>query len=272
MKRDDSHPASANPPTHWMKDMNFGLIVIGSELMTGKRKDGHFEFVIRTLAERGLDLSWCQYLGDEPDRLIRTLRHHLHSGDAIFSFGGIGATPDDRTRACAAAAAGVALVPHPDAVAIMQEQFGAAAYPRRIRMAQLPAGCKLIPNPVNRIAGFSIGHLHFVPGFPHMGQPMVEWVLDEHYAHLHRSEAPVEVLYHLPGTNEGELMDLMETLVERFPEVQLSCLPHAEGAYRETELGLRGIGAAVEEADDWLRRELDEARLTWEANPRSDSV
>ena len=252
--------------------MHFGLIVIGSELMTGKRKDRHFEFVIAALARRGLDLSWCQYVGDDPERLTHTLKQHLGSGDAVFSFGGIGTTPDDRTRACAAAAAGVALEPHPAAVAIIEERFGEAAYPRRVRMAHLPAGCDLIPNPINRIAGFSVGNLHFVPGFPHMGQPMVEWVLDERYRHLHRSEGSIEVLYRLPGTNEGQLLEMMETLVKRFPKVQLSCLPHIEDDYRETELGLRGMREAVEEAACWLRGELDRVHLEWGHSSRPKLV
>ncbi len=69
--------------------------------------------------------------------------------DAVFVFGGIGATPDDHTRQCAADAAGLALVRHPRGAAIIEKRFGREAYPQRIHMAHLPSGCALIPNPVN---------------------------------------------------------------------------------------------------------------------------
>ena len=82
----------------------FGAFIIGDELLVGKRQDKHLPFLIEALARRGLRLSWAQYLGDEPERLTAALKRSLDSGDVVFSFGGIGATPDDHTRQAAAAA------------------------------------------------------------------------------------------------------------------------------------------------------------------------
>ena len=239
------------------EQLSFGLVVIGSELLLGKRSDGHFAYVVDALGRRGLELHWCQYLGDHPDRITIALKRSMDDGDIVFCFGGIGATPDDHTRACAAKAAGVRLLRHPEAAAIIEARFGPHAYPQRIHMAHLPEGCALIPNPVNQIAGFSIGDHHFVPGFPQMGWPMLEWVLDHRYAHLTRSDRPVERLLTLPGTSEGQIIHIMQDLVARFPKVQLSCLPHMDGDYRETELGLRGRLEDVEKASTWLDATLD---------------
>lgn len=236
--------------------------------MTGKRRDGHFAFAIGALAQRGLELACCQYLSDDPHRLTAVLAQSMRSGEAVFSFGGIGATPDDHTRQCAADAAGVTLEPHPEAVTIIKERFGADATPQRIKMAHLPKGCELIPNPVNRIAGFSVGDLHFVPGFPQMGQPMLEWVLDERYHHLHRSDPPIEALITMPGISEGQLMPFMHEIVARFSSVQLSCLPHMDGEYRETEIGLRGQPEDVEPARVWLCTTLDENGINWRGDAR----
>ncbi|HEX2651054.1 MAG TPA: molybdopterin-binding protein, partial [Burkholderiales bacterium] len=93
----------------------FGAYVIGDEILVGKRQDKHFSFLIEALGRRGLRLSWAQYLGDEPERLAAEFRRSLAGGDTVFSFGGIGATPDDHTRQCVAAAAAVRLVVHPQA-------------------------------------------------------------------------------------------------------------------------------------------------------------
>jgi molybdopterin-biosynthesis enzyme MoeA-like protein len=243
--------------------VQIGLIIIGTELMTGKRRDGHMAFAVEAFAQRHLELSWATYLGDDPPRLTATIRAALEAGDLVFSFGGIGATPDDHTRQCAALAANVTLERHAQAAAIIEERFGDDAYPQRIHMAHLPAGASLIPNPVNRIAGFSMGDVHFVPGFPQMAWPMLEWVLDTHYPNLGASEAPIEALFLLPGVSEGQLIDVMQTLVAAHPRVALSCLPHMDGDYRETELGLRGQQAEVEQASQALSAALDNDGFTW---------
>lgn len=244
--------------------MAIGLIIIGTELLTGKRRDSHFSHAIEVLNSRALVLGWCHYIGDDSQAITVELRYAMDSGDIVFCFGGIGATPDDHTRASAARAAGVALVRHDEAAAIIEERFADAAYPQRIHMADLPEGCTLIPNPVNRIAGFSLGSVHFVPGFPQMAWPMMEWVLDNHYPELRNREAPQEILLTLPGTSEGQVIDIMQDFVARFAEVEFSCLPHMTGDYRETELGVRGSAAAVERAVDWLSAALERRSIRFE--------
>ncbi|HEX6529361.1 MAG TPA: competence/damage-inducible protein A, partial [Burkholderiales bacterium] len=159
----------------------FGAFIIGDELLVGKRQDKHLPFVIEALAKRGLRLSWACYLGDEPQRITDALKKSLGSSDVVFSFGGIGATPDDHTRQCAAAALGVSLEIHRDAEREIRARFGGEVTPQRLQMGEFPAGSRIIPNPVNRIPGFTVGHHHFVPGFPQMAWPMVEWVLDTKY-------------------------------------------------------------------------------------------
>jgi molybdopterin-biosynthesis enzyme MoeA-like protein len=248
--------------------MGIGIIVIGSELLSGKRRDSHLEFVINALNPRGMELDWATYLGDDPQRLRAELSRAMSSSDIVFSFGGIGATPDDHARQCAADAAGLELLKHPQAAAIIEQRFGADAYPRRIHMAHLPVGCSLIPNPVNQIAGFSLADVHFVPGFPQMAWPMFEWVLDTHYAQLQSTSAVTELLLTLPRISEGQLMDIMQRFVSEFPDVRLSCLPHMDGDYRETELGVRALPQAAQVAQLWLRSALDEAGFTFKEGGR----
>ena len=161
--------------------MKFGAIVIGDEILSGKRQDKHFPKLIELLAARGLQLDWAQYLGDDPRLITSTLARTLATDDVVFSFGGIGATPDDHTRECAARAAGVALRLHPDAEAEIRARFGDEITPRRLMMGEFPLGSRIIPNPYNRIPGFTLGRHHFVPGFPQMAWPMVEWVLETNY-------------------------------------------------------------------------------------------
>ncbi|MCG6966413.1 MAG: competence/damage-inducible protein A [Chromatiaceae bacterium] len=215
----------------------FGIIVIGDEILNGRRKDRHFEGLGGLLRERGYKVAWLRILPDEPDYLVDEFGRTMAEGIPVFCCGGIGATPDDYTRACAARAAGVALVLHPGAVAEIEGRFGAEAYPNRIRMAELPEGSELIPNPYNRIPGFSIRHHYFMPGFPDMAHPMAAWVLDTYYAQggLAEQQCAVRVL----GVTESSLMDLMQQLTERYPDAKLFSLPRL-GAEFQIEIGFRG--------------------------------
>ncbi len=215
----------------------FGLLVIGDEILAGKRRDRHVEAFRRLLAERGFGLGWVQILPDDPALLTARLRQSLAEALPVFSCGGIGATPDDHTRQCAAAAAGLPLERHPGAVAEIEAAFGEAAYPQRIRMAELPAGCALIPNPYNRIPGFAIARHYFLPGFPEMAHPMARWVLDRHFAAGARPEG--ERALRVYGASESALVPLMERLTAAHPRLKLYSLPRL-GPAGFVELGLRG--------------------------------
>ncbi len=225
--------------------MNIGLILIGDELLSGKRQDKHFPWVVEALTKRGLELSWCQIIGDDEVGLVELLSRTMPSDDLVFSCGGIGATPDDRTRQAASKAAGLPMVRHPEAVAIMEERFGESLYPNRILMSEIAEGAGLIPNPVSQVPGFSIAHHHFVPGFPKMAWPMIEWVLDTHYAHLFPTEFNVEYGMKVHKLAESELLDLMNAVLAAHDGLKLSSLPDSEtGLFVELSVrGLPGIAA-----------------------------
>jgi molybdopterin-biosynthesis enzyme MoeA-like protein len=233
---------------------SIGAYVIGDEILSGKRSAKHLPHVIETLAARGLGLDFAHYVGDDRSRIAALLRDSFARGDLVFSFGGIGATPDDHTRQAAAAALGVALVRHPEAVAGIEARFGAQAYPHRVLMAEFPDGAAVIPNPVNNVAAFSIRDHHFMPGFPQMAWPMLDWVLAMHYPKLKRAP-PVERMVIVWDAGESMLLPLMTEIVERFPRAKLFSLPSfvGEGGRRRIELGVRGAAADVDEAFAHLR-------------------
>ncbi len=93
--------------------MTIGLIIIGDEILSGKRIDAHFSRVVAVLAARGLQLGWAEYLGDDPARITATLQRSFATDDIVFCCGGIGATPDDHTRLAAANALERPLRLHP---------------------------------------------------------------------------------------------------------------------------------------------------------------
>jgi molybdopterin-biosynthesis enzyme MoeA-like protein len=234
----------------------FGAYVIGDEILLGKRQDKHMAFLAAALAKRGLRLAWCQVLGDDPGRLTAALAASFASGDVVFSFGGIGATPDDHTRQCAAAALGVALALHPEAEREIRGRFGAETTPQRLKMGEFPLGAEIIPNPFNRIPGFAIRAHWFVPGFPQMAWPMVEWVLDHKYRHLFDRDRWAEGSVLVYGLPESTIAPLMEEVNARYPGVKAFSLPSMgeDGSRRHIELGVRGAPAEVGTAMEEIRR------------------
>ena len=242
---------------------SFGLIVIGDEILSGKRADKHMPKVIELLAARGLQLSWAEYVGDVPGRITAALARAFASGDVVFSTGGIGATPDDHTRQCAAAALGVPLALHPEAEALIRERMRDTAREQgvpyepdradnvhRLNMGVFPRGAAIIRNPYNKIPGFSVGDVHFVPGFPVMAWPMIESVLDERYAGLFSCGSTAERSVIVFGGMEATLTPLMEAVEREHPGIKVFSLPSVDHAVhgRHIELGVKGDAEKVSAA------------------------
>lgn len=252
--------------------MKFGLVVIGDEILSGKRQDKHFAKVASLLGERGLELAWVQFLGDDRARLVAALRASFASGDAVFSCGGIGATPDDHTRQAAAEALGLPLALHPDAVRLITERTQEMAREgkasadmslpenrQRLKMGEFPEGSVIVPNPFNRIPGFEIRNHWFVPGFPVMAAPMIEWILDHRLAHLHHREARGERAMLLYEVAESTATPLMEAVEAHHPGIKVFSLPSVGegGERRHIELGVKGPMSRLDAAWTML---LDGAR------------
>jgi molybdopterin-biosynthesis enzyme MoeA-like protein len=248
--------------------LDIGLIIVGDEILSGKREDKHLARVIQLLAARSLQLAWARYVGDDRPQITRTLHDAFSSGALVFSCGGIGATPDDHTRQCAAAALGQPLALHPQAKALIQERMQDVAREQggvyepdradnqhRLNMGVFPQGAQIIPNPYNKIPGFSCGHVHFVPGFPVMAWPMIEWVLDQRYAHLQGGAAAQERSMIVLGAMEATLTPLMEAIEAHHAGVKVFSLPSVDHPQwgRHIELGVKSAGVPLDAAFEALR-------------------
>lgn len=248
--------------------MQVGLIIIGDEILSGKRQDSHLAKFIELLSQRGMQLAWAQYLGDDRELLVGRLREAFASGDLIVSCGGIGATPDDHTRQSAAMALGRPLALHPEAQELIWQRIQQTAAEqgktvtidepdslRRFEMGVFPEGAGIIPNPFNKIPGFFVGNVHFVPGFPVMAHPMMAWVLDR-YPQLHRQVGVIERSLIVQGAMEASLTPLMEAIETGFPGIKVFSLPSVDHPQwgRCIELGVKGDANRLDSAYDALKQ------------------
>jgi len=248
-----------------------GLFIIGDEILSGRRQDRHFAKVVELLSARGLQLSWAQFIGDDREKLVDAYRRSLASDDIVFSCGGIGATPDDHTRQAVAAALGVETVLHPEAADLIGQRMAESAAQgkgsadmttpenrQRLRMGEFPQGAEIVPNPYNKIPGFFIHDHTFVPGFPVMAWPMIEWTLDHRYADLHHKVPHVEHSFLVYELAESTITPVMEALETRWPAIKAFSLPSMGGAGRNhIELGVKGEPEQAAVALEFLK---DEAR------------
>ncbi len=244
---------------------NIGLYIIGDEILSGKRQDAHLAKVIALLSARGLQLSYAHFLGDVPEQITSLFQESMARGDIVFSFGGIGATPDDYTRQCAADAANVPIARHIEAESFIINRYGDNAFPKRVLMADFPKGANIIPNPINQIAGFSIHEHYFVPGFPDMGHPMVEWVLDTYYQSLFHQQDYIESSIIINDAPESDLIDLMHHLLKQYPTLKVFSLPKTS-ARRVIELGVKGESSLVKQAMKDLKDGVKALGFSWEGN------
>lgn len=241
---------------------NVGLYIIGDEILSGKRQDAHLSKAIEILKARGLQLTWAEYLGDDPKRLVESFKRSFATKDIVFSCGGIGATPDDFTRQSVAKALNLPIERHQGAVAELEAQFGEAAYPKRVLMADFPKGANLIPNPINRVAGFSVQQHYFMPGFPQMAHLMMEWVLDTHYKHLFHQQVITEQSILVMDAGESTLLDLMNAITLKYPSLKLFSLPKLDQR-RTIELGMRGEKELVSVAMTEIKESITKLGFEW---------
>ncbi|NYT76415.1 competence/damage-inducible protein A [Alcaligenaceae bacterium] len=255
------------------------LIIIGDEILSGRRQDKHFSTLVQLLSQRGMHLGGAEFISDERATIVTTLKRSFASGDIVFSCGGIGATPDDQTRQAAAEALGLPLALHPDAERLIAERCADSARKgqgsadmllpenqQRLQMGVFPVGAEIVPNPYNKIPGFFIKDHTFMPGFPVMAWPMMEWTLDTRYANQHHQVSRVEhsfLAFRLP---ESRITPALEELERRWPGVKAFSLPSTgDGGHPHIDLGVKGEPVAAAEALAYLREEV--LRVGGQLNP-----
>jgi molybdopterin-biosynthesis enzyme MoeA-like protein len=142
---------------------------------------------------------------------------------------------------------------------------------QRRQLVTFPAGVRMVPNPFNRIPGFMANDHYFVPGFPQMAHPMIEWALDTFYRDEFKPVAGmIEKAFLLTGplAYESALLDLMERIVRDYPSLRLFSLPSLQGhERRHLELGVEGEPALVERAMEEIRQEVERRDIAWTWRP-----
>jgi len=246
------------------------LLIIGDEILSGRRQDKHFAKAVELLSQRGMQLGGAEFVSDDRDAIAAVLARTFASGDIVFSCGGIGATPDDQTRQAAAQALGLELVLHPQAERLIAERCADNARrgsgsadmslpenQQRLQMGVFPEGAEIVPNSYNKIPGFFIRDHTFMPGFPEMAWPMMEWTLDTRYRALQHRVTRVEHSFLAFKLPESRITPALEELERKWPGVKAFSLPSMGGTgHPHIDLGVKGEPIAAAQALAFLRDEV----------------
>jgi len=214
--------------------MNFYACIIGSEILNGRRTDKHFEFIKKELAIYGHEL-YASFIIKDDEELIKKIYSFVKDdkNSVLFSFGGIGSTPDDLTRAISADIfTSLPLQRHPQFEKDIIDRFDKEAYPHRIHMSDLPKASSLLFNPINNMSGYSLeDRFFFVPGFPQMAHPMISAVIKKLF---NKSEKKYRLTL-LAQTSENTLISLMQKVPS---DIELSSLPIINNKSISVEISL----------------------------------
>ena len=219
------------------KRVNFYSVIIGTELLNGRRKDAHFSFLNEELLKRGWEHKASFVIEDDKELMLKIFNLIKSDENSVmFCFGGIGATPDDFTRQIAAQAfTNGKMEFHEEAKKRIENRFKEDAYPHRVNMAYMPINAKLLNNIVNDVAGFYLeDRFFFTPGFPSMSQSMVLEALDKYYSNSNTKKYRKTLTI---NTSENDLIDTMKKIPA---QLEFSSLPKIIGEQRKVVISIAG--------------------------------
>src|SRR6187551_302505 len=156
------------------------LVVIGDEILSGRTHDKNIAQVASWLQVQGIRLTEVRVVPDVEDRIVEAVNALRPDHDYLFTTGGIGPTHDDITIDSIASAFGVPVVVHPEARRILEAYYRdrpLGITEARLRMARVPAGAELIPNPTSGAPGVRMGNVFILAGVPNIAAAMLQ-VLD----------------------------------------------------------------------------------------------
>lgn len=230
------------------------VLIIGNEILSGRTQDANLAFLALGLNEVGVRLREARVIPDDPAVIVATVNEVRSAFDYVFTTGGIGPTHDDITSQCVADAFGVPLIVHPEARRLLETHYPPGHLNEaRLRMAMVPEGAALLPNPISRAPGFQIGNVFVLPGVPSIMQGIFEQL-------KYRLAGGQKVLSRSVSCQlaEGALAKDLGALQRRYHDLEIGSYPYFRRSDFGVTLVLRGtererLAAATDELKTLIR-------------------
>ena len=225
------------------------LAVIGDEILSGRTQDKNVAQVATWLNDQGIRLAEVRVVPDVIERIADAVNALRSTHDYVFTTGGIGPTHDDITVDAIATALDVPVVIHPDARRILEDYYRdrpGGVTDARLRMARVPEGAELIPNPTSGAPGVKIANVYIMAGVPYIAASMLEALTGK----LQGGRPIVSVTVGARAP-ESDVADLLRETEAAHPGVAI-------GSYPFFKEGLYGANFVIRSDDEELARTTGE--------------
>jgi molybdenum cofactor synthesis domain-containing protein len=228
------------------KKVTAAVIMIGDEILSGRTQDKNLNFIATWLGERGIRVMEARVVPDIEDEIVDAVNTLRAKFDYVFTSGGIGPTHDDITADSIAAAFGVPIGHHPEAMARLTAHYEAQGIEfneARQRMARIPDTATLIDNPVSKAPGFQIGNVFVMAGIPSVMQAMITSIEDRLTGGARMLACSVA-----GQIAEGMVAGPLGALQEKYPAVSMGSYPYYKDGTFGANLVFRSTDPALLEA------------------------
>lgn len=195
-------------------------LVIGNELLTGKIREANVEVLAKELFALGIELERVVFCADEVETIAAELQALTARHDWVFSSGGVGPTHDDVTLEAVAKACGRPLERSPEIEGLLRGFYGDRINEDHLRMADVPAGAKLLTALGSPWPLVLVEKIFVLPGLPEVfrykmpilrlhlqgGRPFFTRVLATH-------------------AEEGDIAAPLRRVAEAFPALRIGSYP-----------------------------------------------
>lgn len=200
-----------------------GVLSVGDELLHGRIVNTNAAYLAQRLTERGFLVAATETVGDEEFAIADAIKGLCARADVVITAGGLGPTPDDVTRQALAGAAGTLLVTDRKLLQEIAKRTSGRAPRKNARMARIPEGATVFPNPVGVAAGLCV-EVGGIPVYALPGVPMeMEAIFNASVVEdLERRFAGAEPLplrvLRVHGLREAEVAERLGDLLDRHGE------------------------------------------------------
>jgi molybdenum cofactor synthesis domain-containing protein len=230
------------------------LVIIGDEILSGRTQDKNIAQVASWLNAQGIRLVEVRVVPDIEERIVEAVNILRERNDYLFTTGGIGPTHDDITVDSIAAALGVGVVHHPEAVDVLTRYYETrgGVTEARLRMARVPEGADLIPNRMSGAPGIRIGNIFIMAGVPHITAGMLDALTG-----TIEGGAPLVSVTLGAWAAESEVADLLRAAEKAHEGAVVGSYPF----FRDGKVGANFVSRSVDAAQaqacsDWIANEL----------------
>ena len=226
-----------------MDQQQMEIICVGNELLIGKTLNTNAQWMAKRATSLGIMIKRITAVGDEVDEIANVINEALkRKPQFILTTGGLGPTFDDKTLEGIAKALNCKLEIHEKALKMVKEKYESyfkegriekvELTPPRVKMAKLPEGGELLPNPVGTAPGVLMNVegtlLIALPGVP----SEMEAIFEESVAPLLKKYAGefafFETSLYADGIMESTLAPLIDQTMHDNPYVYIKSHPKGE--------------------------------------------